>query len=115
MAQKFSLRPGTANHTRFGRACMNPKLGRFVVRRQLFAGRNLSAAKNGEIELVEWNAESARRRRSYQFPCKCDRLFLEVIAKGEVPQHFEESVVAVGEADVFEVVVFAAGAHAFLR
>src|SRR5207245_3494516 len=48
-------------------------------------------------------------------PRKSDRVFLEVIAKGEIPQHLEESVMAIGESHVFEVVVFAAGAHAFLR
>src|SRR6185437_11606460 len=33
----------------------------------------------------------------------------------EVSQHLEKRVVTIGEADVFEVVVLAAGAHAFLR
>ena len=40
--------------------------------------------------------------------------FLEVVAEGEVAHHLEEGVVALGEAHVFEVVVFAAGADAFL-
>ena len=35
-------------------------------------------------------------------------------AEGEIAHHFEEGVVALGEADIFEVVVFAAGANAFL-
>ena len=39
---------------------------------------------------------------------------LEVIAKAPVAEHFEEGVVIGVEADVFEVVVFAAGADAFL-
>ena len=40
---------------------------------------------------------------------------LEVVAKAEVAQHLEEGVVAAGEADVFEIVVLAAGAHTLLR
>ena len=41
-------------------------------------------------------------------------VLLEVIAEGEIAHHLEESVMALGEADVFEVVVLAAGADAFL-
>jgi len=44
-----------------------------------------------------------------------DRLFLEIVAEGEIPQHLEEGVVARGVADIVEVVVLAAGADAFLR
>ena len=43
-----------------------------------------------------------------------DRLFLEIVAEGEIPQHFEEGMVPGGVADIVEVVVLAAGAHAFL-
>ncbi|MCY1505940.1 hypothetical protein D9M68_401700 [compost metagenome] len=52
---------------------------------------------------------------SDQVPGKLDGVLLEVIAKGEVAEHFEEGVVARGVADIVEVVVLAAGAHAFLR
>ena len=45
----------------------------------------------------------------------CDRLALEVVAEGEVAEHLEEGVVARGVADVLEVVVLAARAHAALR
>ena len=48
------------------------------------------------------------------FPGKLDRLFFKVVAEGEVAEHFEEGEVAAGMADVFEVVVFAADADAFL-
>ena len=44
-----------------------------------------------------------------------DRLFLEIIAEGEIAQHLEEGVVARGVADIVEIVVLAAGAHAFLH
>ncbi len=48
-------------------------------------------------------------------PGVIDGLGFEVIAEGKIAQHLEESVVAAGVADVFEVVVLAAGADAFLR
>src|SRR3546814_11040147 len=44
-----------------------------------------------------------------------DRLFLEIIAEREIPQHFKECMVPRGEADIIEVIVFAARAHTFLR
>ena len=50
-----------------------------------------------------------------QFPGVVDGIFLEVVAEAEIAQHLEESVVACGVADVFQVVVLAAGAHAALR
>ena len=43
-----------------------------------------------------------------------DRLALEIISEGEIPQHLEEGVVARGVADVLEIVVLAPGAHAAL-
>ena len=50
-----------------------------------------------------------------QLPGKSDRVFLEVVAEGEVSQHLEEGVVPPREADVFEVVMLAAGAYTLLR
>ena len=44
-----------------------------------------------------------------------DGFALEVVAKAEVAEHLKEGVVAAGEADIFKVVVLAAGADAFLR
>ena len=52
---------------------------------------------------------------SEEFPSEVDRVAFEVVAEGKVAHHFEEGVVAGGVADVFQVVVFAAGADAFLR
>ena len=49
-----------------------------------------------------------------EFPGPVDGLLLEVIAEGPVAEHLEEGVVVGVEADVFEVVVFAAGADALL-
>ncbi|MNU71874.1 hypothetical protein D3C71_613160 [compost metagenome] len=50
-----------------------------------------------------------------QVPGMGDRFFLEIIAEGEIAEHFEEGVVAGGITDIVEVVMLAAGAHAFLR
>ena len=47
-------------------------------------------------------------------PGKIDRVFLEIVAKAEVAQHFEKSVVTGGVADVFQVTVLATGTHALL-
>ena len=50
-----------------------------------------------------------------QVPGEFDRERLEIVAEREIAEHLEEGVVARGVADVVEVVVLAAGAHAFLR
>ena len=50
-----------------------------------------------------------------QVPGKLDGAVLEIVAEREVAEHLEEGVVAGGVADIVEVVVLAAGAHAFLR
>ena len=43
-----------------------------------------------------------------------DRLFLEIVAEAEIPQHLEERMVPGGVADIVEIVVLATGADAFL-
>ncbi len=48
-------------------------------------------------------------------PREPDRVALEVVAEGPVAEHLEKRVVARGIADVFEVVVLAAGAQATLH
>ncbi len=40
---------------------------------------------------------------------------LEVVAEAEIAQHLEKCVVPGGIADIFQIVVLAAGAHAALR
>ena len=50
-----------------------------------------------------------------EVPGKCDGVLLEIIAEGEIAQHLEKSVMAGGVADIVQVVVLAAGAHAFLH
>jgi hypothetical protein len=51
----------------------------------------------------------------HQLPGQLDGAFLEIIAEREIAEHLEKRVVARGVADIVEVVVLAAGAHAFLR
>jgi hypothetical protein len=50
-----------------------------------------------------------------QLPGQLDRGFLEIIAEGKIAEHLEEGQMPRGIADVVEVVMLAAGAHAFLR
>ena len=49
-----------------------------------------------------------------QFPGPFDGFFFEIIAEAPVAEHLEKGVVIGVQADVVEVVVFAAGADAFL-
>ena len=71
------------------------------------------AFEDGDVELCWVDAEPLGRGE--QLPGVGDGVALEVVAEGEVAEHLEEGVVAAGEADVFEVVVLAAGADALLR
>src|SRR5690606_3754444 len=66
--------------------------------------------EDGDREAFGIEAEFLR----HQPPGEGDRVVLEIVAEGEVPQHLEEGVVPRGIAHVVEVVVLAAGAHAFL-
>ena len=50
-----------------------------------------------------------------QVPGELDRDILEIVAEGEIAEHLEKGVMPRGVADIFEIVVLAAGAHAFLR
>ena len=76
-----------------------PELGRLVV-----------VVVDGDQEPVLGQAELAGQ----ELPGERDRALLEVVAEGEVAEHLEEGVVPRGVADVVEVVVLAAGAHALL-
>ena len=49
-----------------------------------------------------------------QFPCPCNGLFLEIVPKRKIPQHFKKGVVPGCVAHVFQIIVFSAGPHAFL-
>ena len=68
--------------------------------------------------MVNGDAEFFRRQAKdlcQQVPGEGDGFGLEVVAKAEVTEHFKEGVVARSVADVFQVVVLAAGAYAALR
>ena len=66
---------------------------------------------DGRRQLVLRQAELFRD----EIPGELDRAILEVIAEREIAEHLEEGVMPRGVADIVEVVVLAAGAHAFLR
>ncbi len=75
-------------------------------------------ARDGRLSLEDRWIEPFRGqlpRRRQELPGKRDRLFLEVVAEREVPQHLEEGVMPERGPDVVEVVVLAADAHALLR
>src|SRR6266851_7350392 len=90
-----------------------PELARVFVDAERRTGRDLRASENRDVELVFRNREPFGR--SDQLPGVGDGFFLEVIAEGKVAEHLEKGVMALGEADIFEVVVLAAGADTFLR
>ena len=50
----------------------------------------------------------------HELPREANRIALEIVAKREIPQHLEERLVALGVADLLEIVVLAACSHAFL-
>ena len=96
---------------------VNP-LFRHALRHPEIAGLGIArhpafALENRHKQLVVRDPKPLRR--SDQLPGVRNRVFFEVVAKAEVPQHLEKRVVAVGKADVFKIIVFAPGAHTFLR
>ena len=68
---------------------------------------------DGDQQAVLVDAEPLRA--GDELPGEADRVFLEVVAEAEVAEHLEERVMPGGVADVLEIVVLAAGAHALLR
>ena len=82
------------------------------------AGDLLPQAVRFVVIGVDGDQKLILRQRKFlgdQVPGQLDGAFLEVIAEGEVAEHLEEGVMPRGVADIVEVVVLAAGAHAFLR
>ena len=114
MAQKFSFRPGIANTRSRGRPfCVSHSAWRFFVDAELGAGGDFGAAENGDVQFRFGDGEPFGR--SDQLPGVGDGVFFEIVAEGKIAEHFEKSVMALGEADIFQVVVLSAGADAFLR
>jgi hypothetical protein len=94
-------RPSAADDALFRHAhFVGPDVVRFVV-----------FHIDGHGQLVGWQAVDLGQ----QLPGVIDGVALEVVAEAEVTQHFEESVVTRGVADVFQVVMLATGAHAALH
>src|ERR1700761_6271829 len=75
------------------------------------ARRLIIVVVNGDEQLVLLQPEIL----GDQIPSELDRAILEVVAEGKVAEHLEEGEVTRRVADIVEVVVLAAGAHAFLR
>src|SRR5687767_2668821 len=78
----------------------------------VFVGRHFRVA------LVNRKPQARRIESQYvdqKLPGKLDRVFLEVVAKRKIAEHLEKGVMPRGFADLVEVVVLAAGAHALLR
>src|SRR5665213_1135726 len=100
------------NHTVCGGSHTHPVASRFSIGAEHDAGRQLGTSKDGEIELADRDRKPFWR--SDQFPGKSDRVFFKIVAKREVAEHLEKGVMAVREANIFKIVVLAAGANAFL-
>ena len=67
-------------------------------------------AENGDEELRLVEAEL----HGHEIPGQADGVFLEIITEGKVAEHFEKGVMARRATHVFQVVVLAAHAQAFL-
>ena len=96
-----------------------PELGDAIGRDQLRPDAvRFLVPRNARLTLEDGRIEPVGRQlphRRQQIPGERDRLLLEVVAEREVPEHLEERVVPQRRADVVQVVVLAAHAHALLR
>ena len=107
-----AARPGVAHRPEIirGRDADDAAIGK---------ARDLAPQGMGFVVLrIDGDGEPMLRKREFlghEPPGELDRALLEIIAEGEVAEHLEEGVVARRVADILEVVVLAAGAHAFLR
>ena len=69
------------------------------------------------VGLIDRHPQPVRRQLQdpgQKLPAEMDGLALEVVAEAEIAQHLEEGVMTGGVADVFQIVVLAAGPHAAL-
>src|ERR1700730_15168069 len=71
----------------------------------------LSRLVNGRVKPLRWKFPAA----DHKIPRPFDGFLFEIIAKAPVAEHLEKGVVIGVQPDVFEVVMFAAGANTFLR
>ena len=78
----------------------------------------IELARLARTGFVNGGVESLRRKfpaLDHEFPRPFDRFLLEIITEAPVAEHLEKGVVISVEPDVFEIVMFPAGADAFLR
>ncbi len=95
------VRAGDADNFTLGQPCdLLPQPERLVV-----------LGEDADYEPIDRQAELL----GDEIPRKLDRAILEVIAEGEIAEHLEEGMMARGIADIVEIVVLAARAHALLR
>ncbi len=69
------------------------------------------------VRMVNCDEQLVLRKTEFlrdQVPGEADGIFLEIVAKREIAEHFKESVVTGGIADIVQIVVLATGANAFL-
>ena len=74
-----------------------------------------SASSSLSWTVIQMRSPSRPNTLGDQLPAPRDGVGLEVVAEAEVAQHLEEDEVALGAADVVEVVVLAAGPGALLH
>jgi len=91
-----------------GHAGLNPVAPGLVVPRH-----TVSAFEYGHVQTVLGDAEPLGA--GDQFPGERDGVALEVVAKGEVAEHFKKGVMAARKAHVLKIIMLAAGANALLR
>src|SRR5438477_6004794 len=92
----------------FGDTLCDPQVVGFSITRHA-----AFAFEDTQVQLVLRNPKPLGR--SNQLPRIRNGVFLEVIAKGKISQHLKKRVMAVGEADILQVIVLPARPHTLLR
>ena len=100
---------------------MDQKFDFSPMRVQRFGPMPISSVQMrcGFIIFVEYRDPETILRNSeragHEIPREMNRFALEVIAEAEIAEHLEKSVMPRRVADILQIVVLAAGAHAALR
>src|SRR5271166_2443159 len=74
------------------------------------AFRFLVLREDRHPQTVLWNTQ----RTGHEIPGEVNRFALEIVAKAEIAEHFEKSMMSGRVADILQIIVFAAGTHAAL-
>ena len=96
------------------RSCRRPGAGSAPAAGPTCSCQIFSASSSVVWTVTQSRSGSSAEDLGVELPRPLDGVFLEVVAEAEVAEHLEEREVAVGAADVVEVVVLASGAHALL-